>query len=305
MKSASTRLLAAATVACAGTFCTPAAFAQGTFNAAAAGDECNPTGSATNTYASVTCTAIGSVGVSLQAWGFTGNALSASPQIGFQRGTLGDFNSSGFGAYTGNLETSATGQHGFDNVTSGCGTTAAPTATGVTLATGCGGSIEALFLDFGAAKVNLTNIGIGWSGADADLSVWAWTGAGAANMSNTQASGSTTTLGTTAATLSGWTLVSNHAFAGNTITSQTANTNGTLYSSYFLVTTYFGAQVVGSLTAGNDSFKLNSFTAGLCTGTLSGATCTPGRVSEPGSVALAGLALVGLFASRRKVRALF
>ncbi|MDO9091628.1 MAG: PEP-CTERM sorting domain-containing protein [Rubrivivax sp.] len=317
MKLSSPRLLAAVAVACAGAFGGPAAFAQGKFNAAAAGDECNPGSGA---HASVTCASLGSVGVTLQAWGFSGTAaapktLGTGLQTGFVRGNLGDFNSSGFGVYSGNMETGTNGQHAFDNVTSGCGTTSTP-AGGVTTSganSGCGGNIEALFLNFGSSKVNLTNVGIGWNGGDADLSVWAWTGAGNADVAATTAKGSTTTTGTTAAALTGWTLVSNHDF-GSGIGSQ--NTGGTLYSSYFLVTTYFGA-AGGGLTAGNDRFKLDSFTVGLCVGTLTGgssgtgtgggngATCTPpggtgGTVAEPGSLALAGMALLGVAGTRRR-----
>ena len=314
MKNSLTRLLAAVAVACAGAFCAPAAFAQGTFDAAASGDECNPGSGA---HASVTCTPIGTVGVTLQAWGFTGATLSSSLQSGFARGNLGDFNSSGFGVYSGNKETGTNGQHAFDNVASGCGTTNTPTG-GVTTSTansGCGGNIEALFLNFGTSKVNLTNVGIGWNGGDADLSVWAWTGAGNANVAATDARGSRSPTGTTsddAAALTGWTLVSNHNFGSGT---GSQNTSGTLYSSYFLVTTYFGA-AGGGLDAGNDRFKLDSFTVGLCAGTLTGgssgtgtgggngATCGPGgtggSVSEPGSLALAGMALLGVATTRRR-----
>ena len=90
-----------------------------------------------------------------------------------------------------------------------------------------------------------------------------------------------------------------------------ANTGGTLYSSAFLVTTYFGA-ATGSLTADNDAFKINTFTVGTCAGTLSGGTtgtgagggngasCSTTRVPEPGSLALAGLAMFGVVVSSRR-----
>ena len=311
MKFASSSLLAAVAVVCASTFAAPAAFAQGTFTAAAPGDTCNPGSGA---FDSVSCTK-GTVTATLTAFGYTGATLSSTLATGFQQGRIGDFDANGFGAYTGSNESGTGNHHGFDSVTSSCGTGSGASGGTIALSTansGCGGSVEALFLSFGTAKVNLSNIGIGFNGGDADLSVWAWTGTGAASVTGTTAKGSTTTTGTTAAALTGWTLVSNLDF-GSAIGSQ--NTGGTLYSSYFLITTYFGA-AGGGLTAGNDSFKLDSFTASACVGTLTGgstggtggaatngngATCTPSAgTPEPGSLALAGVALAGVYGIRRR-----
>jgi len=317
-------MLAASVLTCAGALCATSVLAQGRFDAAdgTAGDECNPGGGA---HSQVNCASIGSVGVTLQAWGFSGTTatpktLGSTLQTGFVRANLGDFNGSGFGVYSGNKETGTNSQHAFDNVTSGCGSANTPSGGVATSGanSGCGGNIEALFLNFGTSKVNLTNLSIGWRDGDADLSVWAWTGAGDANVAATTAKGSTTGLtsgtaaqiasGTTAAALTGWTLVSNHDF-GSSYAEQA--TGGSLYSSYFLITTYFGA-AGGGLNAGNDRFKLDSFTVGLCVGTLTGgtagsgtgggngATCDTGSVSEPGSLALAGMALLGVAGTRRR-----
>ena len=315
MKFLSPQLLAAAAVAAAGAFAAPAAFAQGTFTpGTGTGANCNP---GTGSFDSVSCS-VGTVTANMQAWGFTGATLSSTAAAGFQRGRIGDFDTNGFGAYTGTNESTFGSQHAFDNITTGCGTGSGAVGGTIALSTansGCGGSIEALFLDFGTAKVNLSNVGIGFNGGDADLSVWVWTGAGVASISGSSATGSTTITGTTAASLTGWTLVSDLSL-GAAPTS--ANTGGTLYSSAFLITTYFGA-ANGSLTAGNDSFKINTFTVGTCSGTNTlsggtsgtgagggnGASCTtpttPTGVPEPGSLALAGLAIVGMAAGRRKI----
>ena len=306
MKFLSPQLLA--TLAVAGAFAAPAAFAQGTFTpGTGTGANCNP---GTGSFDSVSCS-VGTVTANMQAWGFTGATLSSTAAAGFVRGRIGDFDASGFGAYTGSNESGTGNQHAFDNVTSGCGTGSGAVGGSIALSTansGCGGSIEALFMDFGTAKVNLSNVGIGFNGGDADLSVWMWTGVGVASISGSSATGSTTTTGTTAASLTGWSLVSNLSLG---TAPASASTGGTLYSSAFLITTYFGA-ASGGLTAGNDSFKINTFTADTCAGTLSGGTtgtgagggngasCSTTPVPEPGSLALAGLAMFGVVVTRRR-----
>lgn len=306
MKTKVSSLIAAAAL-CAGGFATTSAMAQGQFTpGSGTGVNCNLGTSGTSTD-SKSCT-IGSVGVTMTAWGYTGATLSSTAAAGFQQGRLADWDTSGIGVLSGNKESTTGGQHGFDNLTSGCGTSSSANGGSVALSTansGCGGSIEALFLDFGTAKVNLTNVGIGWdNNVDTDLSVWVWTGTGGPTMSTQTAAGSTTTTGTTAASLAGWTLVSNLDMGVNAPSN--ANLSSTLYSSYFLITTYFGA-AGGNFNAGNDGFKLNSFTTALCTGTLVGTgsarTCSTSNVAEPGSLALAGLAIFGAWGATRRRRA--
>ena len=91
-----------------------------------------------------------------------------------------------------------------------------------------------------------------------------------------------------------------------------------LYSSWWLISTYTGgAGVQKNLDAtANDAFKILSFTANTCAGTITGgssgtagtstanngSSCQPssGGAPEPGSLALAGLAMVGVLATRRR-----
>lgn len=293
MKSASTRLFAAGALAIASSLAAPAAFAQAVFTpgVATTATNCDLGG----TVSSVSCTQSG-VSVQMTAWGF-GATLNGTLRTGFTQGTMGDYGTSGIGAYTGSNETGTNSHHAFDNMTSNCGNNGTTT-------TNCGGSIEALLLTFTSGAVNLSSYGINYNGGDADVMLWAWTGGTFNGMTSQMVAGNSVASGVNsqAASMTGWTLVSTRDY-GNGGTGDTAVSNS-IYSSYFMITTYFGANTVASgssgLNFGNDSFKIDAFTANACSGTVTGNTCTPGRMPEPGSLALAGVAMVGAFAARRR-----
>lgn len=265
------------------------ASAQGTWDLSTA--TCDPYGSAPG---AAGCT-VGAVNAEVTAWGNTGSGGK------YLRANITDQSTSGVGASSvlgqttgsiaaGTVETTNSGHHAFDNV-------------GETdwLSPYLGGSNEMALLKFNSS-VNLSGIAIGWYQTDADISILRWTGATGPDL---------TTMTTTGATdgliAKGWSLVNSDDVDPN----YTMNSGTSLYSSWWLVSTYFGANATdstGSLDKGNDYFKLLSFTANVCTGTVgSNGVCTPGgggSVPEPGSLALAGLALFGVVASRRKVKAM-
>ena len=139
-------------------------------------------------------------------------------------------------------------------------------------------SIDSLLLSFTTAQV-LKNVTLGWSGADADFQVLRWTGGAL-----------TATAGKTAAQLitAGWALVSTVDGAANISTPDVTygvNT-GNLSSSYWLISAFNSAFGSGG-SVGIDAFKV----LGVSTGTA---------VSLPGTLALAGLALAGVFTVRRR-----
>lgn len=253
-------------------FAATPAFAQTTWNFGNGGN-CDITSSR----ATLNCT----VGTNntLRAEGYAAAAGSA-----YVRGTLSDQGGSGLG-FTASGEVTAPPQHGFDN----------------------NGQNELLLLNFGTNRVVVTGVALGWSFNDSDLSLLRWTGSAAPT---TLLSGGVTTASLLA---SGWALVGSADLDGSSSTGQTFGqnsigtglaANAANSSSWWIISSYFGP-TTGNLDAHNDYFKLLAIHTTCVSNSTGGACNTPPRndVPEPGSLALAGLALAGLAVSRRRKKA--
>lgn len=141
------------------------------------------------------------------------------------------------------------------------------------------GQTDLLSLNF-ASVVKLDSLSLGWYQNDSDVSVLAYTGASPPPASIT---------GKTVANLvaSGWTLVANLSNVGSS--TPTFNAGGT-GSSWWLISAYNGGYNGSTALDGNaDYVKL-----------LSVSNSTPGKVPEPGSLALIGLAASAAVGLRRR-----
>ena len=149
---------------------------------------------------------------------------------------------------------------------------------------------ESVLLNFGA-DVQLGSVGLGWvhdnDSRRSDFFVLAYTGAASFNGNLAGKSYSDLlSLG------SGWTLVGNYGGGGQG--GYTLNP-GTTYSSFWLIGA--GAVTGTSVGVGGNSYYDYMKVAGVA-GSVKPPS-PPGTVSEPGSLALAGLGLVGLLGLRR------
>ena len=149
---------------------------------------------------------------------------------------------------------------------------------------------DAVLMDFGGKGIRLDTVDIGWSAYDSDFFVLAYQGAGTPVLS-----------GTSYKNLSGWTLIGNYsnqgakvvdlatAGSGSVINADRAN----IYSSFWLIGA--GGFEVGTGVVFDSKYDYLKL-AGVG-GTVK--NDTPGQVPEPGSLALLGLAALGLVGSRK------
>ena len=154
---------------------------------------------------------------------------------------------------------------------------------------------ESILLNFGAANINLSAASLGWVHNDdvrrSDFFVLAYTGV--APFSGNLAGKSYADL---LAVGSGWSLIGN---SGGNGTGTYSLSSGSIYSSFWLI----GAGAVSGTSVGYGGNNYYDYMKVASVGGSVKPPSTDNKVPEPGSLALAGLGLLGLIgASRRKVR---
>jgi hypothetical protein len=154
------------------------------------------------------------------------------------------------------------------------------------------GSTDALLLSF-TSSVILRQVGMGYAQTDSDITLLRYTGT-----TDPLAGGDLTGLSVGALISNGWALVGNYGNVGTNLT----DVNSAGASSRWWLLAAYNSTLAGSAAStngkavdgGNDYVKVLTVVADAVT------PPPTGNVPEPGSFALAGLALAGVAATRRR-----
>ncbi len=225
----------------------------------------------------------GSCALAATTWTLDNKSSTAPTETGWKAGNNSSAiysTSTGYWAGSGvgvGGESSVDGQHSLDNKS----------------------GYEMLMLNFGTESVHLDSVSLGWTQTDSDIFVLAYTGA-------TPFTGSLA--GATYASLlsNGWSLVGNYANVGsNTVQ---LNAAASLYSSFWLIGAGGFDGTLGVTSGDKSNGSWQSFTSSrydyvkvaAVSGTVKQPPPPATHVPEPGSLALAGAAFLGILGIRRK-----